>query len=547
MEDAKKRQAERDDKLRKTTPREVLRELQVGNKRFQAKRSEMPPMSLVQRNNLINGQAPKVMVIGCSDSRVPTETIFDQGIGDVFVCRHAASQVGERVLGTAEYGVYHLGIKLIVVMSHQGCGALRAARSPLSVIKNEPPRLRTMLLGLHVELDRCSDALDAIADPYERDKQTALVNSQAQVRTILRSTALRKKVDAGEILVLAAYYSITTGEVEFAEVDPSSVPMDDGAGDAPTRGYSIPIPTISNGGGMTQPSRGWCAAPRMHPPAPLVSDYDQLYIWTHNGVRPSDVLEPRRPPADILSELKEGNHRFWTGAPVGITSQPPPASTAGRRPKCMVLGCADSRVPIEIVFDQSAGDIYVARNAGNLWTASAAASVELAVYHLGVQLIVVLGHQACGAVKASRMTVAQIDAQTGKLRDMLHDMRESIEYCFETLDHIQDANARDREQVIANAQQQVRKILREPAVRSKVDSGELMVVAGFYEITSGIVDFVELPKEAYPTRNTWALPWSAGATEHGPRMVMSEPPAEDVFSTMFGSSGVVGGRSMTNL
>jgi carbonic anhydrase len=78
-------------------------------------------------------------------------------------------------------------------------------------------------------------------------------------------------------------------------------------------------------------------------------------------------------------------------------------------------------------------------------------------------------------------------------QDMLLDMRQSLEHCSETLDRIQDPNARDREAVIINAQAQVKKILQEPGILNKVKADELIVVAAFYEITSGIVDFVEVP------------------------------------------------------
>jgi carbonic anhydrase len=136
-----------------------------------------------------------------------------------------------------------------------------------------------------------------------------------------------------------------------------------------------------------------------------------------------------------------------------------------------------------------AGEIYVARNAGNLTTEHTAGSAEYAVEHLGVKLIVVLGHQACGAVKASFMAPVDIKKFPSNLAFTLLDVKDGLKYCAYTLDNITDPKAKDRESVILNAQLQVRKLQAEPGLRAKVESGEVKIVAGFYELTSGIVDF----------------------------------------------------------
>jgi carbonic anhydrase len=133
------------------------------------------------------------------------------------------------------------------------------------------------------------------------------------------------------------------------------------------------------------------------------------------------------------------------------------------------------------------------RNAGNLCGEKCAGTLDYAIHHLGIKLIVVMGHQGCGAVKASRLPTKAIMGESPKLKDMLLDMKRSLAYCSETLDKIQDPNARDREAVIANAQAQVKKILEDPGVHKKCAAGEIIVIAAFYEITSGIVDFVEVP------------------------------------------------------
>ena len=132
------------------------------------------------------------------------------------------------------------------------------------------------------------------------------------------------------------------------------------------------------------------------------------------------------------------------------------------------------------------------RNAGNLWGASVGGTAEYAVNHLGIKLIVVMGHQGCGAVKASRLPTDAISKEPELLRNMLFNMADGLAYCAETLDEMKDAKARDRESVFANAIAQVDKIKASPDMGPKVARGEVLVVAAFYEITSGIVDFVEV-------------------------------------------------------
>jgi len=112
---------------------------------------------------------------------------------------------------------------------------------------------------------------------------------------------------------------------------------------------------------------------------------------------------------------------------------------------------------------------------------------------LGIKLIIVLGHQGCGAVKAAQLPTKAIMGESPKLKDMLLDMKRTLAHCSDTLDRIEDPSARDRVAVIANAQAQVAKILEDPGVQKKVESGEVLVLPAFYEITSGIVDFIERP------------------------------------------------------
>mmetsp|Transcript_26577 Transcript_26577/g.67331 ORF Transcript_26577/g.67331 Transcript_26577/m.67331 type:complete len:298 (-) Transcript_26577:157-1050(-) len=119
MEEAAAYMCDRNNIVKSLTPRSVLEELKAGNSRFWTASPSRQDLSLIERRSLIQGQAPMAMVLGCADSRVPIEIVFDQGLGDVFVCRNAGNLLGDKVAGTIDYAIHHLGIKLVVVMGHQ--------------------------------------------------------------------------------------------------------------------------------------------------------------------------------------------------------------------------------------------------------------------------------------------------------------------------------------------------------------------------------------------------------------------------------------------
>src|SRR5438552_18099724 len=126
------------------------------------------------------------------------------------------------------------------------------------------------------------------------------------------------------------------------------------------------------------------------------------------GADPSHAEQPAVASAEAISRLKEGNGRYTSG-----TTQHP-GQTAERRtelantqhPFATIVSCSDSRVPPEIVFDQGLGDLFIVRVAGNVINDEGLGSIEYSVDHLGTRLILVLGHQSCGAVKAARETIA---------------------------------------------------------------------------------------------------------------------------------------------
>jgi carbonic anhydrase len=280
----------------------------------------------------------------------------------VFVCRNAGNLWGASVGGTAEYAVNHLGIKLIVVMGHQGCGAVKASRLPTDAIMKEPELLRNMLFNMKDGLAYCSETLDDMKDAKARDRESVFANAIAQVDKIKASPDMGPKVARGEIVVVAAFYEITSGIVDF--VDLSSPP---GVTSLVTKSSARKYNNSSNGnaagddtifmprGALITRQPAARAAAMGGAPSMYTSVLSMEEARALQKVRNAEIKVAS--PYEILEDLKAGNARFWTGQ----SEKPDMALVArsalidGQAPKVMVLGCADSRVPIEIVFDQGLG------------------------------------------------------------------------------------------------------------------------------------------------------------------------------------------------
>jgi carbonic anhydrase len=184
-------------------------------------------------------------------------------------------------------------------------------------------------------------------------------------------------------------------------------------------------------------------------------------------------------PDVALARLKEGNQRFV----VNPTSQGQP--TAARRaetahsqhPFAIIVGCADSRTAPELVFDQNIGDLFVVRTAGNLVDDHALGSIEYAVEHLGPRLIVVLGHQRCGAVKAA-LDSAQAP---GHINSLVHDIQPAVEA----------AKAKPGD-AVANAVKENARLMAQK-IRQEAQLGELApqvrIVTGYYSLDTGRVEW----------------------------------------------------------
>lgn len=203
----------------------------------------------------------------------------------------------------------------------------------------------------------------------------------------------------------------------------------------------------------------------------------------------NQVLAASMSPKEVLATLQKGNMRFWTGA-----AHRPEKSAFERRaliskqfPVAAVLSCSDSRVPTEIVFDMGLGDIFVIRVAGNCLDTAPLASLQYAVKHLKVKVVVIMGHEGCGAVKAAGLDPAAINNEPQALGSLLRGLKGGLEHG--RLANITDSRAYDREAVVTNVKRQIEMLAGDDLIMDKVIKEELICLGAFYEISSGIVDF----------------------------------------------------------
>jgi carbonic anhydrase len=188
---------------------DALTRLREGNARFVAGTSNIDDaVSGARRAELVGGQAPFAVILACSDSRVPVELIFDQGLGDLFVIRVAGNIVAPSQVGSIEYAAAVLGAQLVVVLGHSNCGAVEATLKELAQEQAvRSPNLRAIV-------DRIGPALAGLANPTLQAAVAANVrNAVKELRH--GSEILAGRVDAGDLTVIGAEYSIETGEVEF--------------------------------------------------------------------------------------------------------------------------------------------------------------------------------------------------------------------------------------------------------------------------------------------------------------------------------------------
>jgi len=200
-------------------PYYALRKLIIGNRRFHENKSISPRQTDEDLRNSGKGQNPFATIIGCADSRVPNEIIFDQGVGDLFITRTAGQVMAEASYGTIEYSTEVLGTKLIVVLGHESCGAVGAA---MKLPENPPGHVVTLINSIKPA------SLIAKSANLGEDETLDLAVKQNVIEQVnlLRGLepVLSRRFDKGDILIVGAVYDISSGKVEFVEETLASLP-----------------------------------------------------------------------------------------------------------------------------------------------------------------------------------------------------------------------------------------------------------------------------------------------------------------------------------
>lgn len=190
-----------------------LDKLKTGNEKFVRGHPIHPDETLNRIRELKKGQNPFVITVSCSDSRVPPELIFDQGLGDVFSIRTAGNVIGDYELGSIEYAVEHLHCKLIVVLGHENCGAIQAYASSGNE-KHSGDHIQNLVnyIASEEEEKNIPDSLRSNLDILVKANISHAVN-------LLRSSTpvLKPLVDKNELKIIGAYYDLDNGKVLFDE------------------------------------------------------------------------------------------------------------------------------------------------------------------------------------------------------------------------------------------------------------------------------------------------------------------------------------------
>ena len=182
----------------------ALAELICGNKRYVIAKQLHSNLTSERRAELKDGQSPIAIILGCSDSRVPPELIFDQGLGDLFVVRVAGNILDDVVLGSIEYAASHLRTSLVMILGHSRCGAIEAAAARGSMEGHLP----CLAAAIQPSLDEVKDK------PGDLINNASKANTKMIGQKLLSEPILAARANADKLRVVAAFYDLDTGVVE---------------------------------------------------------------------------------------------------------------------------------------------------------------------------------------------------------------------------------------------------------------------------------------------------------------------------------------------
>jgi carbonic anhydrase len=188
------------------TPDEAINRLIEGNNRFINQQKTSPNRTIERLTEVSESQAPFAAILGCADSRVPSEIIFDQGLGDLFVCRIAGNIATSEEIGSLEFGTMILGAKVILVMGHARCGAVKATIEG----GRFPGQIGSLVSNLRVGVER------AARQPGTNKLESAIkANVLYQMEVLQQSALLGDLLDKNQLKIIGGYYDLSTGKVSL--------------------------------------------------------------------------------------------------------------------------------------------------------------------------------------------------------------------------------------------------------------------------------------------------------------------------------------------
>ena len=203
---------------------EALDRLRAGNRRFVSEvREHRTPTTQSRRVEVAAGQEPFAIILGCSDSRVPAEIVFDQGLGDLFVIRVAGNIVASSQVGSVEFATARFGTRLVVVLGHSQCGAILATLTELQQpTENQSRHLRSIVDRVRPSVETLL-ATELRHDPEALVRQAVRANIRASVNHLRHgSDVLEEIIQRDGLLIVGAEYSLETGVVEFFDGVPAA-------------------------------------------------------------------------------------------------------------------------------------------------------------------------------------------------------------------------------------------------------------------------------------------------------------------------------------
>lgn len=187
------------------TPDKALQELLDGNDRFVKRKRRNPDQTYSRLVEVAKGQKPFASILGCADSRVPSEIVFDQGLGDLFVCRIAGNIATTQQIGSLEFGSLVLGTKVIMVMGHKRCGAVEAAIKGAQV----PGQIGSLLAAIQPSVESSK------GKSGDKLENACKANVLAQVAKLKSSSVLSELIKAEKLKIVGGYYDLDTGIISL--------------------------------------------------------------------------------------------------------------------------------------------------------------------------------------------------------------------------------------------------------------------------------------------------------------------------------------------